>query len=163
MAIKTVVVNKLTYTDKLGTATFKHVPIAVDAESGITPANFDQEKHDYGLSGDAIDVLNRELAKGWLKKATMQQRTSITREELHGIQLVLGLKAVEFAKVLCLSKAAVSRIYSGSLRVNGPTSRLAIWSLAMEFQFPGFVRSAVEKRRPVKIIEAQLDFQLAVA
>jgi hypothetical protein len=139
--MKSIKAPKLTFTDKLGSAVFSNVPVSVDAESGITSANFDENVHEFALAGDVIQKLNRALAREWLIDAIEAKRTEIAHDELHGIQLLLGLKAVEFAELLGLSKSAVSRIYKGDLKVNKPTTRLAMLAALQELEEPGSGRN----------------------
>lgn len=140
--MKTIRAKKINYQSYLGDAQFEHVPVLV--EDGVKAKDFDPEKDDYSLSGDIISLLEREIAKGWLgrflKRDTDNNMTSrgvIKADEVYGIMLVLGLKQIEFAKLLGVDKSTITRVIKGTKNLGEPSTRLCTLVLQAELREPG--------------------------
>ena len=148
--MKVVIAKKWHETSRLGEATFTGVPVLVPddfpAKAGAH-VNIDQKKmRDAAVSGDAIQRMELEIAKKWAISFDEKKRplASITPDEIYGILLVLGISKTEFAKILKVSKASVTKYIDGSLKPVPPVAFLMVIYLAAELAKPGSVPALVK-------------------
>ncbi len=148
--MKMVIAKKWHETSKLGEATFTGVPVLVPddfpAKAGAV-VNIDQKKmRDAAVDGDVIKHMDLEIAKKWAIAFDQKKRAleSITADEIYGILLVLGISKTEFAKLLKVSKASVTKYIDGSLEPVQPVALLMVIYLAAELAKPGTVQAFVK-------------------
>ena len=151
--MKKIIAKKWYEISKLGDATFTGVPVMVPddfpAKSGAV-VNVDQKKMlDTGISGDVIQRMDLEIAKKWVIEFIKRKRapSSITADEVHGILLVLGISKTDFAKLLKVDKATVTKYVAGSLTPSPPVTQLMLIYLAAELTKRGTAQGLVDGGR----------------
>lgn len=132
--MKRLFIERLEHASKLGRAVFTKVPVWVDED--VTSATFDPEVTDYGVDGEAIRRMDREIARQWLSRFERGERADFTPDEMHGIQLVLDINATELGEQLGLDKSTISKIYKGSQPIQKPWALLAIARLKEHLEAP---------------------------
>jgi uncharacterized phage-associated protein len=132
--MKRIFIKRLEHVSKLGRFVFTNVPVWV--ENDVTSSTFDIKTTDYGLDGEAIRHMDREIAKRWLMRLEHEDQTEFTHTELHGIQLILDVNATEFGEQLGLDKSTISKIYKGTQPIQKPWELLAIARLKEHLESP---------------------------
>lgn len=143
MKLKTIKASFIEFETKLGRDVFSNVPVSVTDDTA--EESFDPEKDEYFLSGDIIKKMSREIAKRWLKEflrtdedGNWIRRGVMTPDEIHGVQLVLGLNNQEMAHLLGFrSRANITKILQGSHSLNPTSTRLLLMILKDELRRPG--------------------------
>jgi hypothetical protein len=152
--MKRIVAKNYRFASILGIADFRNVPVWVEAKEEITGKNFDQKLHDHELSGDVIQLLSREIAVRWYSQ--LQEGHLLTAKEIYGIQCIFGVKQIELATLLGITKGTISKLIKGSMKIRRPEAILCIELLKNELLRPGYVRARLEFRKE-SLPEAQLE------
>lgn len=147
------VVERFEHVSKLGRYVFENVVVWVDDD--LRDADVEPTNTDYGLDGEEIRRLDREIAQGWLKRWELEKRKDLTPEELSGIQLVLDVNASELAELLGLDKSTISKIYKGEQPIQKPWVLAAVLRLKEHLDAPDLrsLRSIQFEDSPVPAVD----------
>lgn len=150
--LKTIVAKRIVHVSPFGEHDFLNVPVVVDTE--IDEAMFNPATDDYSLSAEVITVIEREMAKRWVREyltvdvdKNHQRRGMLLPNEIRGIMSVLGVNAAEFMELLGYqSRGTLTKILQGE-KPMGPTAvNGTILLLLEEIRCRGFARTMLEGR-----------------
>lgn len=146
MKLKTIKA-KINHTSRLGTLTFRGVPVSVPLAQ--KSKDFDPAKDDFFVPGDIIKLLDREVAKQWLRSHAETKPRRITANEARGIMSVIGVNASQFAPLIGVNKSKISKALNGPQKFELPSSKLAILILVEEIKNPGSILRSLDKMTPL--------------
>lgn len=128
------------YKSHLGEMTFLGVPVSVKSKglSGKS-VSFGQV---YATAGDIIDWMERETAKKFVIDFKKSERKEISKDEIYGIMVYLGVNQSELAKLLSIDKGTVTKLLKGSFKMKATESVLLITYLFIEILKPGIVKKS---------------------
>lgn len=110
----------------------------------------DPRKHPLsGATGDVNHKMNREIAKQWIIHFTENHRngSSIKADEIYGILLILGISKTDFARLLKVHKASVTKYIDGGLKPTPPVVQLMLIYLAAELTKEGVIKELLLEER----------------
>jgi hypothetical protein len=137
--MKKIKVKQYTVPTKFGDFSAKKVEVLVYDEK-ITQSNFDVRKHEHAISTEAALAAERQAGEQFLGNNYKSIRVGskvLNSAELAGIMLVCDLRAVQFAKLLGVSKGQMSKLLKSS-KIPKTVSIAAIDLLLNEIRLAGY-------------------------
>ncbi len=143
--MKSIKVKRYDIPTKFGNFVAKNVELLVYDEK-VTKKSFNPRKHEHAIStSDALAAEHqaaRIFLKDFYKKIRVGERL-VDALELAGIMLVCNLKAIEFSKLLGISKGQMSKLLKNS-NTSKTVSIAAIDLLLNELRLPGYAKILLE-------------------
>lgn len=152
---KTIEAKFLTYESAFGTGVFMNVPVSVD--STVDLETFNTKTDDYALRGDIIQLLEREMARIWLREYLKRdvdgnhiRRWQLSRDEARALAQIFGFNGTEFGRLIGQTKGKVSKIFAGEQAMSPPVVTLVVKVLIDELKHPGYARASLDQIPEVK-------------